>query len=221
MTSLFSHAAIEKLGIERVHSNNQGFSRLVRKSFEAGGKPKMNDIKVTSAGNTARVSFVYRDQERNDSMGLGFDLSKEDGAWKIDNIGGRDAMDLSEVSSPSPVESPDEASAPFAPVPEASHEKPAPPSAPVSGGVLNAKAISLPKPPTPPIAKAAKASGTVVIQVLVDENGSVVSAHAVSGHPLLQAAAVAAARSAKFSPTKLSGQPVKVTGVITYQFEPQ
>jgi protein TonB len=60
-----------------------------------------------------------------------------------------------------------------------------------------------------------------MVQVLVDENGNVVSAHAVSGHPLLQAACVAAARNAKFSPTKLSGQPVKVSGVVTYNFAPQ
>ncbi len=104
------------------------------------------------------------------------------------------------------------------PPPEA---KPTPPRAPISGGVLNGKAISLPKPAYPPIARAAHASGTVVVQVLIDENGSVVSAHAVSGHPLLQAVAVGAARQARFSPTKLSGQPVKVTGVIQYNFVAQ
>lgn len=99
--------------------------------------------------------------------------------------------------------------------------KPTPPRAPISGGVLNGKAISLPKPSYPPIARAAHASGTVVVQVLIDENGNVVSASAVSGHPLLQAAAVGAARQARFSPTKLSGQPVKVTGVIQYNFVAQ
>jgi protein TonB len=98
---------------------------------------------------------------------------------------------------------------------------PTPPRAPISGGVLNGKAINLPKPAYPPIARAAHASGTVVVQVLIDENGNVVSAHAVSGHPLLQGAAVGAARQAKFSPTKLSGQPVKVTGVIQYNFVAQ
>ena len=98
---------------------------------------------------------------------------------------------------------------------------PTPPRAPISGGVLNGKAISLPKPQYPPIARAAHAAGTVVVQVLIDENGSVVSAKAVSGHPLLQAVAVAAARQARFSPTKLSGQPVKVTGVIQYNFVAQ
>lgn len=99
--------------------------------------------------------------------------------------------------------------------------QPTPPRAPISGGVLNGKAISLPKPTYPPIARQAHASGTVVVQVTIDENGSVISAHAVSGHPLLQAVAVAAARGARFSPTKLSGQPVKVTGVITYNFVAQ
>ena len=99
--------------------------------------------------------------------------------------------------------------------------KPTPRAAPISGGVLNGKAISLPKPGYPPIARAAHASGTVVVQVLIDENGNVVSASAVSGHPLLINAAVSAARSAKFSPTKLSGQPVKVTGVIQYNFVAQ
>ena len=105
------------------------------------------------------------------------------------------------------------------PPPEA--PKPTPPRAPISGGVLNGKAISLPKPAYPPIARAAHASGTVVVQVLIDENGSVVSAKAISGHPLLQAVAVGAARQARFSPTKLSGQPVKVTGVIQYNFVAQ
>jgi periplasmic protein TonB len=98
---------------------------------------------------------------------------------------------------------------------------PTPRTAPISGGVLNGKAISLPKPAYPPIARAAHASGTVVVQVLIDENGNVVSAKAVSGHPLLQAVAVSAARQARFSPTKLSGQPVKVTGVIQYNFVAQ
>jgi periplasmic protein TonB len=88
----------------------------------------------------------------------------------------------------------------------------------ISGGVLNGKAISLPKPPYPPAAKAVRAGGSVSVQVLIDENGNVVSASAVSGHPLLRAAAASAARGARFSPTKLSGQPVKVSGVITYNF---
>ena len=88
----------------------------------------------------------------------------------------------------------------------------------ISGGVLNSRATSLPIPPYPPMARAAHASGKVTVEVTLDEDGNVVAARAVSGHPLLQAASVAAARNAKFSPTKLSGQPVKVQGVLIYTF---
>ena len=89
---------------------------------------------------------------------------------------------------------------------------------PISGGVLNGKAISLPRPAYPPTARAANVGGAVQVHVLVDENGNVASATVVSGHPLLQSAALQAARNAKFSPTKIAGQPVKVSGVIIYNF---
>jgi len=89
---------------------------------------------------------------------------------------------------------------------------------PISGGILNGKAISLPKPDYPADARNAKAAGTVVVQVTIDEYGNVVSAKAVSGHPLLQQASVNAALQARFSPTFMMGEPVKVTGVITYNF---
>jgi protein TonB len=95
------------------------------------------------------------------------------------------------------------------------------PRAPISGGVLNGKAVRLVQPQYPPIARSAHASGQVSVQITIDENGNVISAHAVSGHPLLQAAAVGAARASKFTPTKLSGQPVKVSGVIIYNFVAQ
>jgi TonB family protein len=61
--------------------------------------------------------------------------------------------------------------------------------------------------------------GAVVVEVTIDENGNVIAASAVSGHPLLKDAAVAAARRWKFQATKLSGQPVKVIGTITFNFQ--
>ena len=87
-----------------------------------------------------------------------------------------------------------------------------------SGGVLNGKAISMPKPAYPAAANAVGANGSVSVQVTIDESGNVIAATPVSGHPLLRAAASNAASSAKFSPTMLSGKPVKVTGIITYNF---
>jgi hypothetical protein len=89
---------------------------------------------------------------------------------------------------------------------------------PSNGGVLNGSAISLPKPAYLAAARAVNASGAVNVQVLIDEGGSVVSANAVSGHPLLRYAAEQAASGAKFKPTLLSGQPVKVNGIIVYNF---
>lgn len=91
----------------------------------------------------------------------------------------------------------------------------------INGGVLNGKATSLPPPDYPTIARQAKATGTVAVQITIDEGGNVIVAEAVSGHPLLRAAAVKAARDAKFSPTRLSGQPVRVNGVLTYNFVAQ
>jgi periplasmic protein TonB len=88
----------------------------------------------------------------------------------------------------------------------------------VSKGVINGSAISLPKPPFPPTAKAVGASGAVSVQVTIDEAGNVISAVATSGHPLLKPVAAQAARSAKFRPTLLSGVPVKVSGIIVYNF---
>lgn len=90
----------------------------------------------------------------------------------------------------------------------------------ISGGVLNGKALSLPLPPYPPAARAVRAKGSVSVQVLISEDGNVISAHAVSGHPLLRAASEAAARDARFTRTLLAGMPVKVSGIITYNFVP-
>ena len=89
---------------------------------------------------------------------------------------------------------------------------------PVSKGVLNGSAISLPTPTYPDTAKRMHTSGLVVVEVVIDENGRIVSARALSGPTTLRDAAVLAANRARFSPTKLSGQPVKVTGTINYNF---
>jgi TonB family protein len=88
----------------------------------------------------------------------------------------------------------------------------------INGGVVNSKAKQLVKPAYPPAAKAVNASGAVNVQITIDENGDVSEAVAVSGHPLLRSAAVDAAKASKFAPTLLSGQPVKVTGVVVYNF---
>jgi len=89
---------------------------------------------------------------------------------------------------------------------------------PVSGGVLNGIALNLPPPIYPESARRLRMSGVVSVEVVVDETGKVISARATDGPPVLREVAVQAALHARFSPTKLSGQPVKVTGSINYKF---
>jgi outer membrane biosynthesis protein TonB len=88
------------------------------------------------------------------------------------------------------------------------------PRAPIAGGMLNGKAIYMPLPE----ALTGQPTGVVMVQILIDEQGSVIEAKAVSGPPALHAAAANAARLARFMPTLLSGEPVKVTGTLSYNF---
>lgn len=85
-------------------------------------------------------------------------------------------------------------------------------------GVITSQALSLPKPGYPPIAKQMGIQGMVSVQVLIDESGKVISAKAVGGSPFLAAEAQKAAMQARFSPTILNEQAVRVSGVITYNF---
>jgi len=87
-----------------------------------------------------------------------------------------------------------------------------------SGGVLQGTATRRVEPAYPPLAKAARISGAVVVELTIDESGDVISARPVSGHPLLKDAAVQAAQGWKFAPTKLQDVPVKVIGNITFNF---
>ncbi len=91
----------------------------------------------------------------------------------------------------------------------------------ISRGVLNHLAISLPIPLYPSAAKAVNASGVVTVQVTIAKNGRVFSAEAVSGHPLLRAAAEQAARQAEFKPTVFYDRAVRVSGVIVYHLAPK
>jgi len=103
------------------------------------------------------------------------------------------------------------------PPPPAPTPKPAPPKVLKISTILNSKAISLPKPIYPKMATQIRLQGLVTVQVMIDETGKVISAKA-SGHPLLVVEAQRAAMQARFSPTIVGETPVKVSGVITYNF---
>jgi len=143
-------------------------------------------------------------------------------------LGNRDADPVSAGGPVGPTTSgggppgPPAAAPPGAPPPPPPPPKPTPPPrrAPISKGVLTGSATSRVTPPYPAAARAANIAGTVVVQITVDESGKVVSASAVSGPGLLRQAAVQASYGWRFSPTQLSGQPVKVTGTISFNFTP-
>jgi periplasmic protein TonB len=84
--------------------------------------------------------------------------------------------------------------------------------------MIQSKAVKRVQPPYPQIAKLSKISGPVQVQVMISQDGSVDGVTALSGHPLLRDAALQAARQWVFSPTILNGQPVRVVGVITFNF---
>jgi periplasmic protein TonB len=88
----------------------------------------------------------------------------------------------------------------------------------VVSDMLPSKAIKKIQPPYPAIARSARVQGSVTVQVLISEEGRVVSASTVNGHPLLLDASLQAARQWVFSPTTLNGQAVKVSGVLTFNF---
>jgi len=93
-----------------------------------------------------------------------------------------------------------------------------PPSILRTSRVLNGEAISLPKPAYPQPAIVLNLQGSVKVQVTIDEKGNVISAKAADGHPFFRLVAEQAARNARFKPTLLNDEPVKVTGVIVYNF---
>jgi TonB family protein len=130
-----------------------------------------------------------------------------------DSLNGSSTLELANArtnsSAPAPLVKIDSEPPPPAPNPRLN---------PVSGGVLNGTAISLPPPSYPETARRLRITGVVTIEVVVDETGKVISAVASGGPMTLREAAVQAALRARFSPTKLSGQPVKVSGLINYKF---
>jgi TonB family protein len=95
------------------------------------------------------------------------------------------------------------------------------PKSKINSGILNGKALSLPKPHYPAEAKAAGAFGEVDVKVVIDESGNVIWAKTISGHELLQVVSEEAAYKAKFQPTTLKGEPVKVMGFLIYRFVAQ
>ncbi len=89
----------------------------------------------------------------------------------------------------------------------------------VPSHVLTGKAIVKKTPDYPAIARQIRVEGSIVVEIVISPEGRVESARALNGHALLMKPAVDAAYAWRFEPTILNGLPVRVTGVITFNFK--
>lgn len=160
-------------------------------SGKSNGQPTTGEV-YAAALSQRFVNLVYVRNDKDDAQGAP--------AWKT-------VLGSLKVDAP-----------PAPPVPEGVAVVEIPATNVMSGGVLNDKAIKKPAPEYPAAAKSAGLQGVATILILVDEQGNVASTKAVSGHALLTGAAEKAAAEAKFKPADICGHPVKVSGVLTYNF---
>jgi protein TonB len=179
--------------------NNGG--AFVRKDPMADVNPKLVPETISAARNTNPAlppgALIKIGEYNSDPAGLGPGNSRGGG-----NGGGGNPATTVRVDVDPPPPAPVEKSRP----------------AVLFKKIINGEALSLPKPPYPPVAKRLGIEGTVNVQVLVDETGKVISAKAVAGNPALKQAAQQAALHARFSPTMIGEQAVKVSGIIIYNF---
>ncbi|MBO0725730.1 MAG: energy transducer TonB [Blastocatellia bacterium] len=88
----------------------------------------------------------------------------------------------------------------------------------VTKGITAGNALTKVSPIYPPMARQMKASGEVQVEITIDENGRVIEAKAISGHPMLRVAAEEAARKWVFKPMRQDGKSMKQRDVLTFNF---
>jgi periplasmic protein TonB len=98
---------------------------------------------------------------------------------------------------------------------------PPPPPTPivhVGGDIKPPRKVVDVAPVYPPLARAARVEGLVILEAVIAEDGSVRDVRLLRSVRLLDAAAVEAVRQWRFTPTLLNGQPVPVVMAITVAF---
>ena len=209
-------------GAREDNARNESLGKQAIEGVEAEGTRKTIEIPAGEIGNERPIEIVferwYSPELQVVVMTKHSDPRFGETTYRLTNINRSEpARELFEVPADYTVQGPPGTSGPSGPSGFGTNG----PVEGISGGVLNGKAITLPPPEYPAVAKAGKASGTVTVEITIDEYGNVIAARSVSGHPLLQSAAVTAARQARFTPTKVNGQAVKVNGILVYNFVTQ
>lgn len=212
--SLNSGAGQKALGFQRDLSSNGNLARQYR--LRLGGNPGV--ARFLGTKDAFYVLLVVGAEEGDDDVSRFFSSFQLGEVNTNAEASGVSPRVVTMVGSSSKPEQPAVLPSPEAAI-EASPPEPWPqPFGSITGGVLNGKAIHLEVPQYPAAARALHESGQVSVQVLIDEMGHVIRAEAVNGPPGLRESAVSAAWQSSFSPTRLMGQPVRVNGVIIYNF---
>jgi TonB family protein len=208
--------AITQLGLEyRLMTQFTSFVAVEEMTVTDGGQPRRIDVPVEMPEGMSREGVFGAD---------GIDLQvKERGKQQVQINGGVsgyagtffDVRAGGRSSSPAAVPSPPPPPPPSKGVPPQIASM----DLKVSRSVLQGGATRKVQPAYPAIAKAARAQGSVQVEVTISESGEVMNAQAISGHPMLREAALQAAKQWRFKPTELSGVPVKTQGVITFNFD--
>src|SRR5918993_4035262 len=142
MNQLFSKRAFSRDGIDKIRSNNESFSEMSQQA-NARGSYQMNNMRETQVNDHARVGFHYQNAEKTDSIRMVFALTKEDGDWKIDNIGGHELEAVDDITSVAVKDPPPPKVEPISVEELPSPQAPPSTGTPISAGVLNGKATSL------------------------------------------------------------------------------
>jgi TonB family protein len=216
--------------------------QIVKAKGKAGPESKQNKFPIVETyreqidGKYWFPTYVYADDDL--IFDNGTDVRIRMRVKYSDFIVGRGRVTITEVGeapeqlkpeTPTPEKTQPDKPQPDKPQPQtaASPTKSTPPSKPESAeeeasigdaGILNSLAVYLPKPAYPAAAKKDRISGQVQVKVVLDEAGNVVSAEATFGPEQLRAAAVEAAKRARFKPTLSGGVPQKVFGMVLYDF---
>jgi len=210
--------AITQLGLEyRLMTQFTSFVAVEERMVTDGGQPRRIDVPVEMPEGMSREGVFGADESaRGDLNAVQKALDRRDAAKSrravAGPVGGAPAQ-LAVVPAPPPPPKPTSWRS-QAVQPQMSHSQ----QLKISGGVLQGSATKKVQPAYPAIAKTAKASGPVQVQITVAESGEVIDARVINGHPLFRDAALQAAKQWRFKPTELSGAPVKTQGVLTFNF---
>lgn len=115
MVALWSDKGIKEIGADTLRKNSESFSDLCQSQIKQGQHLSVEKLRETVNGDRARVFFIYGDRSKNNTVGMGFALLKENGAWKIFrgiDIGEEDSPFDSSFEDKSKTENPTEISTP-------------------------------------------------------------------------------------------------------------